>query len=151
MIVPHYACRGVPCLLLTLLIVFGVAGCGGTSDGPNVAVVSGQVTLKGNPLASAGVSFRPDAAKGNKTKFIPSATANEDGEYELMTGDKKGAPVGWYKVVVVAPSPAMVAGEAPKSGPPPFNSKYSDPATTPFSVEVKETNLPEPYDLNITN
>lgn len=149
MIVQSYACRNVLCLLLMLLIVSGVAGCGGASDSPKVAVVIGQLTLKGNPYAKAGVSFRPDTDKGNKTKFIPSATANEDGEYELITGDQKGAPVGWYKVVIAAPSAPIAAGEAPKSGPPPFNSKYADPSATPFSVEVKETNPPEPFDFDV--
>lgn len=136
---------------LSLLVICAAAlvGCS-SSDGPVVAPVTGQISLNGSPFANAGISFRPDASKGNKAEYNPSATSNEDGEYELVTGDKKGAPVGWYKVVVIAPTPPIVGGEAPKVGPPPFDPKYSDVGTTPLSVEVKDQSPPEPYDLEVT-
>lgn len=151
MLAPN-CCRGIarPLSGLALLFVPLIVGCGEGSDAPKVVPVSGQVLLSGKPYGGAGVSFRPDAAKGNKSQFIPSGTANEEGEYELVTGDQKGAPVGWYKVVVFAPSPKPTGGEMPQSGPPPYNAKFTDPGATPLSVEVKDEKEPEPIDLELT-
>lgn len=150
MLQPHHR-RGYAAFVYGLPLMLGACliGCGG-SDAPTVVPVTGQVLLSGNPLPGAGVSFRPDADKGNKSQFIPSGTANESGEYELLTGDQKGAPVGWYKVVVFAPSPKPTGGEMPKSGPPPFNIKFANPSETPLSFEVKDEKEPEPIDLELT-
>lgn len=147
MIFRHFLRGGNP-LPLLVICAATLIGCS-SSDGPVVVPVAGQISLNGSPFGGAGISFRPDASKGNTAEYIPSATSNEDGEYELVTGDKKGAPVGWYKVVVIAPTPPMVGGEAPKVGPPPFDPKFSDVGTTPLSVEVKDQSPPEPYDLEV--
>jgi len=48
------------------------------------------------------VLFQPDASKGNHSPFEPAGTIDEEGTYTLLTKDKKGAPPGWYKIVVTA-------------------------------------------------
>jgi hypothetical protein len=69
-------------LAISLLLAM-VAGCG--QSGPEVAPVSGRVTLDGQPLASADVSFQPDGAQR-----ASSGRTNADGRYQLMF--KRGQP-----------------------------------------------------------
>lgn len=124
------------------------AGCGG-DEGPKLVPVSGTVTLDGNPLPDVAVTFHPDQAKGNKSGLIPAATANAQGKYELEASAKKGAEVGWYKVLVIASSPQPKGGEMPQVVPPPFNKKYMDAETTDLSIEVKADATPGSYDLKL--
>jgi len=59
-----------------VLLAMSFAGCGKT--GPEVAPVTGRITLDGKPLANADVLFQPDGSKP------PSAgRAGADGHYEL--------------------------------------------------------------------
>jgi hypothetical protein len=125
-----------------------LVGCG-ANEGLDLIPVSGKVSLPDGPLAGVGISFRADASKGNNTPHIPSGTTDAEGKYELTAGGAKGAPAGWYKVVVMPPAPAPTGGEVPKPGPPPFDPKYSDAATTDLSIEVKSAAAPGAYDLNL--
>jgi hypothetical protein len=136
--------EGMACtLLLTIL------GCSGDT-GPTLTPVSGIITVDSVPLANASVSFRPDTAKGNKfAQFIPAGFTDQTGRYELSTTARKGAPSGWYKVVVTAPT-APPGGEFPKVAPPPFNMKFSDPDKTDLSIEVKDGLASGNYDLKLT-
>src|SRR4051812_40534827 len=84
--------------LLTGGVVFVAAGC---ADGEKLAPVAGKVTVDGKPLTSGSVSFRPDASQGNSSQHQPTGTIDAEGNYELFVPPaKKGAPLGWYKVVV---------------------------------------------------
>lgn len=131
-------------------LLFSISGCGAQDDGPKLAPVIGKVLVDGEPLPGAGVSFRPDVSKGNKAPFIPTGTADDEGNYELVTAAKKGAPAGWYKIVIVPPTPPITGGEAPQVGPPPFDQKYANAAETDLSVEVTEE-LPAPsYDIELS-
>jgi hypothetical protein len=71
------------CPRFTLVLLAVLAGCG--PSGPEVAPVSGRVTLDGQPLASADVSFQPDGAQR-----ASSGRTNADGRYQLMY--KRGQP-----------------------------------------------------------
>lgn len=126
-----------------------LTGCG-SDDGPKLVPVSGQVTLDGKPVPGVGVSFRPDASKGNKSVYEPAGTANVEGKYELVAAAKNGAEVGWYKVVVAPASPAPTGGEMPQVGPPPFNAKYTAVTTTDLSIEVKEGAGSGAYELKLS-
>ncbi len=77
-----------------------VMGCGG-DDGPQLAPVSGTVTMGGQPLADVVVTFYPKG-EGNSS----SGTTNNSGEYTLKyTVDKDGAIIGEHEVrIVTAPS-----------------------------------------------
>lgn len=140
----------IPFCACSLAIACVTSGCGSASDGPKVSPVSGVITVDGAPLPKAGVAFHPDTAKGNTAKYLPAGTADDKGRYELVTATKQGAPPGWYKVVVSAPVPARTGGEAPKVGPPPFNAKYADPATTDLNIEVKDGAASGSYDVKVT-
>lgn len=88
------------CLLLpvSLFLLVGPAGCARESrrDGPEMARVTGSITLDGEPLAGAHIRFSPEA-KG------PAAFGVSDnrGRYELRTyepGD--GAIPGKYGISI---------------------------------------------------
>lgn len=127
-----------------------ILGCGAGDEGPKLAPVVGRVLVDGEPLPFAGVSFRPDPGKGNKAPYIPTGTADAEGRYELVTAAKKGAPEGWYKIVIVPPTPPLVGGEAPKVGPPPFDQKYANAAETDLAVEVTNEEPAPSYDIELS-
>lgn len=77
-----------------------LAGCGGPEH-PDVADVSGTVTLDGKPLAQASIMFQPTAAGR------PSlGTTDENGNYTLLYLDGvEGAMLGSHKVVIRTEQP----------------------------------------------
>ncbi len=79
-------------------------GCSDRSGVGTTLPVSGRVTMDGETVVAKGamVVFYPDAARGNDCRFEPTAVVDGDGHYTLVTKGKKGAPPGWYKVVVTA-------------------------------------------------
>lgn len=139
-----------PAMLLCIL----AAGCG--SDDIPLHPVQGRVLKKGQPVevASGYVVLKPDADKGNETKFEPAGMIDSDGNFVIYTKERKGAPPGWYKVVITA------TGEAPKpkkgrntSRPiakPLLPARYGQAKTTPLSIEVVADPAEGAYDLNVT-
>ncbi len=81
------------CGILPLAIF---VGCG--SSGPELAPVSGRVTLDGDPVSSALVLFQPEASGS------PSYGATDrDGRYELgYKRGQQGALIGWHSVRIEA-------------------------------------------------
>jgi len=83
---------------LCLLLVLFLPGCGNRIP---VTPVTGTVTLNGEPVENAMVTFIPDASSGT----VATATTDKEGRYVLKTyiGDKTafGAFPGGYKVTVV--------------------------------------------------
>jgi hypothetical protein len=69
-----------------------------------------------------------------------------EGNCELfVAGGRKGAPAGWYKVVVYAV-------DDPQPGKPNkylVNKEYADVTTTPLRIEVIESPEPGRYDLQL--
>lgn len=67
-------------------------GCGKT-EGPDVAYVEGTVTMDGNPVSNAVLTFQPDHARPSYGR------TNEEGWYELYyTDEKEGATLGTHQV-----------------------------------------------------
>lgn len=89
---PNVSYLYLSCFALTLL-----AGCGsGPADLPDLAPVSGAVTLDGQPLSKAVIQFVPDAGGRSST-----ATTDDQGHYELLyTSDYMGASLGKHKVTI---------------------------------------------------
>ena len=97
-------------LLLPIL-----AGCGG---GPyNVAPVSGRITLNGQPLANASVSFQP-LAEGGKINPGPGSGGftDSDGRYALKLDgtDTRGAVIGKHMVRIDLTHQDNSADDRPK-------------------------------------
>jgi hypothetical protein len=121
-----------------------LAGCGAERN--PLCPVQGTITVGGQPVPSGNVTFYPDTSKGNGTSHQPLGTLDAAGHFELaVPGGKKGAPPGWYKVVVYAV-------DDPQPGKPNryFTSPhYSSVRTTPLAVEVIETPEPGRYDFSL--
>jgi hypothetical protein len=82
--------RNLSCLLLAILF----AGC--AKSGTDVAPVSGRVTLDGQPLEFAILTFQPEG------KSPASGRTDKDGHYELLyKRGVMGAPVGKNKVSIL--------------------------------------------------
>jgi hypothetical protein len=126
--------------LLGLLIL--APGCGGTRYAP----VSGKVTLNGEPLANATVSFQPiapekslDAGPGSQGK------TDANGMFTLtVRPDLKGAVVGKHRVRITALDPQVGEGdERPPRGGWPLADKvpkqYNSETTLTFDVPAGGT------------
>jgi len=122
------------------LLAFAVWGCG---SGETYYPVTGKVTLGNTPLTSGNVNFVADISKGNQTKATPGGQISSDGTYTLSSGDKSGAPAGWYKVTVFT----NVPGSPPSSVN--LNPRYMTPGTTDLAVEVAPNAEPGRYDLKL--
>jgi hypothetical protein len=132
-------------VLLTGGAVLGATGCS-TAPQEKLVPVSGKVTVAGKSLTTGSVTFRPDASRGNTSPHQPTAPIDAEGHYELFVPpERKGAPPGWYKIVVFAydnPRPGRLKSF--------INTKYQEEKTTPLTVEVIENPEPGRYDLNLT-
>jgi hypothetical protein len=107
----HLAIFAKHCFRIVLLLLLAIlAGCG--QDGPQIAPVHGRVTLDGQPLALADVSFQPEGAKRPS-----SGRTDSDGRYELMyKRGQPGALVGEHTVRISVsrenvPNPPIIAKE----------------------------------------
>lgn len=84
-------------LAVSFLSIF-CSACGGVSDAPDLATVSGVVTLDGKPVADATVIFTPEDNKA----AAASGKTDAAGAYKLAyVGGKEGAPVGMNRVKIV--------------------------------------------------
>ena len=80
-------------IVVTSLLLL-VVGCG-KGDRPDLAPVSGTVTLDGQPLAGAAVVFRPQQGRTSR------GYTNQHGQYELIyLRDIKGAKPGKNTVTI---------------------------------------------------
>ena len=89
-------------LISTLLFCF--SGCtGGSGEAvPELADVSGVVTMDGAPLVNAKVIFEPQETTGNARRRASSATTQEDGSYNLdYNEDASGASLGKHRVAII--------------------------------------------------
>jgi hypothetical protein len=96
-------------LLLPLL-----AGCGG---GPyKVAPISGRVTLNGQPLANAAVTFQPSEAGKINPGPGSGAFTDSDGRYtlKLIGTETRGAVLGKHKVRITLSHKDDSADDRPK-------------------------------------
>lgn len=88
-------------LLMGFAAMLLLAGCG-AADGPELARVSGTVTLNGEPLPHAVVQFQPTGPQGSYS----AARTDESGFYELrFTRDRSGAIIGTHRVSISTAAP----------------------------------------------
>lgn len=133
--------RVVGCVALVVLV-----GCSSKPDG--LHMVGGKVSVKGEVLRKGTVSFRPDSAKGNATQHHPTGEIDADGNYVLFTTGKKGAPPGWYRVLVFADGNPNPAPGKPSQWL--HHPKYTTEKTTDIWLEVVEKPSPGGYDLSLS-
>jgi hypothetical protein len=148
--------RTSPFLVTAFFLLLLPAGCGDSSGVGKTVPVTGQVTLDDRPLSakSTVILFKPDTGRGNTSPFDPTGTVDAQGRYTLFTNGKKGAPPGWYKVIVTA-TELRAAGDSkgPRQHHPTPRSllpaRYGQAATSPLAIEVAEDPKPRAYDLEL--
>jgi hypothetical protein len=134
--------RGVR-LGVLLLAVFAV-GCGGLKS------VEGTVTFEGKAVDGATVTFSSD------TGTPASGQTDSSGKFYLMSGNKRGAAPGTYKVVISKTAAITVSTPTAKPGTPEYTAmmkeamskmgkggpknelpaKYASSASTPLTATV---------------
>ena len=131
-------------VLLSVGTIVAAVGCN-TAGSEKLALVAGKVTVDGQPLKTGSVTFKPDASRGNSSQHHPTSAIDADGHYELsVPPERKGAPPGWYQIVVTAydnPRPGRLKTL--------IDVKYQDEKTTPLKIEVIENPEPGRYDLKL--
>jgi hypothetical protein len=80
---------------------------------------------------------------------VPVGHLDEEGRFKLRTRDRDGAPVGWYKVAVVA-TEKIDPNHPAKKRKSLVNAKYGNPATSKLAVQVMEHAAAGSYDLRLT-
>ena len=85
------------------LAAVSIAGCGGDPP-PQIAKVTGTVTLDGEPVDGVSVTFLPVRAEGARPLAAASGVTGADGTYSLVYRGKdfapEGAAVGTHVVTV---------------------------------------------------
>jgi hypothetical protein len=129
--------------LLVLALLLAASGCG-----RQMVQLEGKVTLDGEPLEGATVTFNPEGGAGAPA----SGLTGSDGVFYLTTrtsGD--GVARGSYKVTVTKPAASEVAGTAqPNAGDPQglmkamkeFQEKHRQGKETP---KKKAAAIPDQY------
>ncbi len=116
--------------VIGLVLMLSIAGCSGSSgDVPDLATVSGTVTMGGEPLSGASVEF--ESASGQ----VASGTTDASGRYELAySGDAKGAEVGENTVRITT----VLDFPAPADYQDPIPAKYNESSELKVTVEPGE-------------
>jgi hypothetical protein len=117
---------------ICLVLVMSIAGCGKT--GPEIAPVTGRITLDGQPLEKADIVFQPDGSKPPS-----SDRADADGRYQLAY--KRGVMGGSVgaNTVRITISPDVVAN------PPTIPARYN--TDSELTKEVKSGQNEFNFDL----
>lgn len=122
------------CLLMLPLIL---TGCSGKSnDLPDLAEVTGQVTLDGKPLSDAIIDFYSQGAQQKKQARTSTAATDEEGKYSLMyNNDTAGAILGDHLVRI-----SKTEGGAEVAGPEMLPKKYNENTTLKATVAKDSPN-----------
>jgi len=133
--------------MVVMLAVVCCAGCwgGGPDDMPDIAPVTGTLTLDGQPLGMAHIIFTP--IDGGQTS---EAYSDPTGQYALVyKRDIMGAKIGKHKVVVTtfeepeSTDDGKTIGGVPERVP----AKYNANTTLQFDVNSGENVI----DLQLTS
>jgi len=153
--------KKLACLLLFCCATLVLHGCGPANPYGTV-VVTGKVTVDGEPMEGVSISFSPTTSEGMTAYGMTVA----DGSYQLTTGGAPfgtGAVPGTYTVSFSKVTPGgegmsmaefEAGGSRPMTGPPPpvyhIPEKFSDPKTAGFDpVEVKKKASENNFEFNL--
>ena len=111
--------------LLFVVPLLASIGCG--DSGPELAQVSGVVTLDGKPLDRAAITFHPEKGRGS------FATTDDQGRYTMgFAKGKLGATIGKHKVTITS----EVFGEEDRNAGSDYEEDMPDDATTGARGEI---------------
>lgn len=123
-------------------------GCGRRQAGPELATVTGQVTLDGQPVGHGNVYFYPDSAKGT-TGPMSMSEISPQGHYEIKSaGARAGAVIGHHRVRVEIRQPPK--DERDTQPPLLTPERYNDPETSGLATEVR-SGAKNVFDIELTS
>ncbi|QDT98065.1 carboxypeptidase regulatory-like domain-containing protein [Gimesia aquarii] len=128
-----------------LIVLVSLSGCmgDGSEPIPELAEVTGVITLDGKPIKAANVTFEPESAGENGRRRASSGTTEKDGTYKLQYNPNAlGATLGKHKVTIMKMSDNP--DEAGKHLVPP---KYNDSSTSGLTAEVTQGENKFDFDL----
>ena len=109
----------MPAVLHLMLMLCVLPGCGLPHDYPPLGHVTGVVTLDGEPVEGASVSFFPETGRSS------SACTDGQGRYELIFANNvRGAAIGNHTVSI------NKIRQDPKYVPYPLDKSAMDPGPT---------------------
>jgi hypothetical protein len=117
------------------------AGC--STGGPEIAYVTGKVTMDGKPLANATVVFIPENGRP------AGANTNADGHYVLNFSEgRRGTIPGLSSVRISTLRDAGQDdnGQSIPGSPETIPARYNTDSTLEFNVEAKKKNIAD-FDL----
>jgi hypothetical protein len=128
--------RVVAAVIVALLVV--ISGCGHSEFAP----LTGRVTLDGNPLPTAVITFISD---GGTSGY---ANVDSSGRYIAKSGSDEGLKPGKYKIIVVANKPEVITDRKEAKIPQPITPpRYADPTKSGFEYNLTEAG--GTYDLEL--
>lgn len=124
-------------------LALGMAGCGASKSDLPLTPAVGKVTLDGNPLAEAVLSFTPIGATRGQGG---SATTDAEGRYGATSATgEPGLPAGEYQVIISKqelPKGAAPPPEGTTRADSPYQETlpraYSDSSLTKLTAKVAE-------------
>ena len=144
-------------LLVPILGLAFVFGCGGSDGRKPTFKVSGSINSGGKPLAGAMLTLHPLDSKAEEcTLGFPRATSQADGKFTMSTyGEADGAPAGQYAVTVQLLVPCSHTQDTGAEGADDeeevrkplcdkFDGKYSDPQVSAWKVTVTSSPVEVP-------
>jgi hypothetical protein len=143
--------RTLAALAGAALMALLTPGCG---DSGTFYPVSGKITFDDEPFVrqTTTVVLKAVGAKGNEAEE-PVGKIDYEGNYEVFTGTRKGAPPGRYKVVVTAHDEFMDLKKPRPKRPVPNSllpARYASVDTTDLEFEVVAHPAAGQYDLKLT-
>lgn len=130
----------------TLCVAALCAGCGSSEKLPELVPVKGKINFDGKSLPKGTLSLTSTQPTLNWEQ--PAGTI-VDGEYELFTSGRPGAPVGEYNVVVVATEDVPDLDGRPGIPKSLIPDKFSDAGQSPLRLKVSATPAPNDYNLEL--
>ena len=121
-------------LSIAWLVVF-VSFFVGCQRGPSLGIVTGTVTLDGEPVSHGCILFS-DASQG----IFMTADLRSDGSYEVIRAEGRGLPLGTYQVAITPRAfdlPVGGSSAAPSQPPSAILAKYQDVATSGLKLSVR--------------
>jgi hypothetical protein len=131
---------------VSLIVSTSVTGC--NPSGLDLAPVEGVVKYNGQPVANAGVIFKPQSGP------FSMGTTDAEGKFTLITANYPGAIVGEHKVGIskTRTTATQVTGERlPRYSVEYFiPQKYASPATSELSATVSRSKSDNHFTFELT-
>jgi hypothetical protein len=122
------------------VLFVAVSGCGHSEFAP----LTGKVTLDGQPLPTAVITFISDGGTSGYGSVQPN------GQYVAKSGSAMGLKPGSYRISVVAFKPEVITDRKEAKVPQPITpARYADPAKSGFEYKLSEAG--GTYDLDLTS